>query len=227
MLTASRRSSPRMRLARGLSLVELMVGVAVGLFVVAGAATVAATQMFDSRRLVLEAQIQQDLRATADIMTRELRRAGQWDAAASAVWVPGSAAAANPYDTLTLPSSSEVAIARQNNTVLGFRRQGSTPGVIQLRDGGGGWQALTDATTLDVTDFNVQLAPVANLPLSCTALCTDGTQACWPAVEVRELRLQITGRSTTDPNVVRSIQSSVRLRNDRIVNNNAGGPLCP
>lgn len=55
---------------RGLSLVELMVGITVGLFVVAAAATLVANQLSDNRRLLLETQVQQDLRATMDIITR-------------------------------------------------------------------------------------------------------------------------------------------------------------
>lgn len=61
---------------RGLSLVELLVGISVGLFVLAGATLLLSTQLGDNRRLLLETQLQQDLRATMDIITRELRRAG-------------------------------------------------------------------------------------------------------------------------------------------------------
>lgn len=82
--------APRAR-QRGLSLVELMVGIAVGLFVVAGAIGVVTTQLGDNRRLLLETQVQQDLRATADIITRELRRAGADSNAMNQVWAPASA----------------------------------------------------------------------------------------------------------------------------------------
>jgi len=61
---------------QGLSLVELMVGITIGLFVVAAASLVVSNQLFDNRRLLLETQLQQDLRATMDIITRQLRRAG-------------------------------------------------------------------------------------------------------------------------------------------------------
>jgi type II secretory pathway pseudopilin PulG len=61
---------------RGMSLVELMVGITVGMFVVAAAATLVSSQLVDNRRLMLELQVQQDLRATADIITRDLRRIG-------------------------------------------------------------------------------------------------------------------------------------------------------
>ncbi len=214
----------------GLSLVELMVGVAIGLMVVAAAATVTATQLGDSRRLVLEAQVQQDLRATADIIARELRRAGHWDNAATSVWAPGSAVAANPYATVTIAAGSdEVAVTRSAGAVE-FRLLAGPPGVVQMQRGAGGWQALTDPATLDVTGLNIQAQPIAAIQMGCTALCTGGGQACWPTIEVRELQVQINGRAVSDAAVLRSIRSSVRLRNDRIVNNNVANPpglLCP
>ena len=85
MLTERKSARGRMR---GLSLVELMVGVAVGLFVVAAAALMASGQLSDNRRLLLETQLQQDLRATVDIVTRELRRTGYWASPQSGVPSP-------------------------------------------------------------------------------------------------------------------------------------------
>ena len=66
-----------------------MVGVAIGLFVVAAASMLVVTQLSDNRRLTLETQVQQDLRASADIITRELRRAGHWGKARDGVWYMG------------------------------------------------------------------------------------------------------------------------------------------
>jgi len=36
------------------------------------------TQLGDNRRLLLEAQMQQDMRTAADLISRDLRRAGYW-----------------------------------------------------------------------------------------------------------------------------------------------------
>ena len=59
----------------GYSLVELMVGITIGLFIVAATSLMISTQLSGNRRMLLETQLNQDLRATADIITRELRRA--------------------------------------------------------------------------------------------------------------------------------------------------------
>ncbi|MDE2565894.1 MAG: prepilin-type N-terminal cleavage/methylation domain-containing protein [Burkholderiales bacterium] len=218
---------------RGLSLVELMVGVAIGLFIVAGATTVVATQLADTRRLTLETQMQQDLRATADIMVRQLRRAGYWSAASSTVWSPGAAWSLNPGNAITLVSPTEVTIALSGSTVTGYYLNPGPPGVLMQKFGPNPSQALTDGTTMSITGFNLQLAPltaVQPVQMSCPALCPDGTQTCWPTVQPQELLITITGQAVSDPSVVRTLQSAVRLRNDQIVNHNGtglAGPLCP
>ena len=61
---------------RGLSIVELMVGIAVGMFLVAGAVTMFVGNLTSSRQLLVEARVNQDLRATVDLISRDLRRAG-------------------------------------------------------------------------------------------------------------------------------------------------------
>jgi type II secretory pathway pseudopilin PulG len=71
-----KHAAPARRRQAGLSIVELMVGITIGLIVVAAATVLVSTQLAENRRLLLETQLQQDLRATADIITRELRRAG-------------------------------------------------------------------------------------------------------------------------------------------------------
>jgi len=90
----------RSRLLRGhsigLSIVELLVGIAIGLFILAGATLVTSTQLSNNRLLLLETQIQQDLRSTADLITRELRRSGYWGGAPTTAW-PMAGAPVNMY----------------------------------------------------------------------------------------------------------------------------------
>lgn len=92
--------------AGGLSIVELMVGITISLFILAGATLVLTTQLDNNRRLLLEAQLQQDLRTTADMIARDVRRAGYWGKAYCNVFPAGindtvNCAAPNPYNTMT------------------------------------------------------------------------------------------------------------------------------
>ena len=211
----------------GLSMVELMVGVAIGLFVVAGATMAVSNQLGDNRRLMLETQIQQDLRAAADVIARDVRRSGYWGNAQSGVWNAGTVAVStNPYTQLA-PAASGVAASA---VTFGYSRDAVENGVrdatdeagFRLRNGaiemltGGGWQALTDSTTLRITDFRVTPAS-QDVVLSCFNPCVapPGAPAC-PTQTVRELKVEIFGTAVHDPSVQRSARSNVRLRNDAI-----------
>ena len=66
-----------------------MVGVTLGLFVVAAAALMVSTQLGENRRMLLESQLMQDLRAASDIITRDLRRASYTTNARRQCVVPG------------------------------------------------------------------------------------------------------------------------------------------
>jgi prepilin peptidase dependent protein B len=218
---------PYKRRQIGLSLVELMVGVAVGLFVVAGATLVVSNQLGDNRRLMLETQIQQDLRAAADLIARDLRRSGYWASAESGVWHGGAmAVSSNPYTELQGVSSGTPASAVQfgysrgaveNNALddaterSGFRLNN---GVIQMYTGGA-WQALTDGTTLRVTNFEVRLN-AQDIELACLKECPGGGTACLPRQTVRDFTVVIEGAAVHDAAVRRGAQSNARLRNDVI-----------
>jgi prepilin-type N-terminal cleavage/methylation domain-containing protein len=219
IMTPNRRPlRPASRAQRGLSLVELMVGIAIGLVVVAGAIVVTTSQLGDNRRLLLETQLQQDLRATADIISRELRRAGSTNTADGAVWFPGSSGSQrNDFAPVTPASGADT------ETVFSYRRSAGALGpygfklegdVIQSQLAAAGWQDLTDAATMRVTEFTVteQHEPPQLLP--CPKLCSDTTTDCWPEVTVRKFKVEIAAEAVSDPAVRRNISSVVRLRND-------------
>ncbi len=218
---------------RGLSLVELMVGITVGMFVVAAASTVVVTQLGDNRRLMLEVQIQQDLRAAADIMTRDLRRADAWGnvhKAKDGIWSKDNPAAARGAQVGIAISGAAGAsqvdfYASRSPTRLGFRLNGT---VLESKSGAN-WQALTDENTMKVTNFSVVAEDQAPVRALCTKRCADGTEACWPTLTVRALRVQITGESRTDSAVKRSVESVVRPRNDEVSFNDPLDPnlACP
>lgn len=221
------------RRQRGLSIVELMVGVAVGLFVVAAATMLVATHLADSRRLTLETQVQQDLRAAADIITRELRRSGHWAKARDGVGQPLNVNAyravskdgtpPTPFTDGEVSTSVLISYSRsgseaaENNAVdsaeqLGFRL---VNGVIQTHLGDADWQALTDSSTLNVTAFTLTLN-VQPIRLECTKPC-PGPGDCRPELQVRDITLDITGQAAHDASVQRRLTSNVRLRNDAVI----------
>lgn len=217
---------------RGLSLVEMMVGIAVGLFVVAGAATLASTQLVENRRLLLETQVQQDLRAASDIITRELRRAGYDTFPESKVWSPAAGSSA--------PSSNSKAglITGQGGDVVTYRYD--RPSASVLDTFGYQWtnatirhrigtavQDLTDPRALKITDFHVDLEDVGSQQLACPKLCVDGSQDCWPTLALTDAVITITGEAVSDASVTRTVKSRVRLRNDGVTFNVSATQVCP
>lgn len=208
------------RRARGLSLVELMVGIAVGLMVVAGASFVAVNQIGDNRRLTLETQVQQDLRAAADMIARDLRRSGYWGNSQQGLWQGSNpAAASNPYAAASAAAGQiEFNYSRdvvEDNAVdtdkeaFGFKLEG---GAIKMLIGST-WQQLTDPGVLQVTGLAVTPKP-QSVQQACFKECPGGGTACWPTLAIRRYAIEITGHAVSDANVERSVRESVRLRND-------------
>jgi type IV pilus assembly protein PilW len=233
---------------RGLSVVELLVGLALGLFLVAGAVTMFVSNLGSSRQLLVEARINQDLRSAADLIARDLRRAGYWGNAPLGTIATGSGSpVANPYSTVT-PGTGIIEYtfsrdATEDNAVggneqFGFRRavQGGV-GVIQMKmgvvSGADNWQPVTDPQTLNIPNNGFVVTPtetVLDMRAACSRTCCTaadvaaGTAGCTattlssgtcPTITVREYQLALTGNAVGDANVVRTLTTRVRARNDR------------
>jgi prepilin peptidase dependent protein B len=225
--------APRRCLQRGLSLVELMVGTAIGLLIASSATALFTAQVGSVRRLLLEARVQQDLRSATDLMARDLRRAGHWGHALEGVTLTATATPAaatppprNPYTALAAdPSASTLTYSlsrddAENDTVdlaerFGFRLHRSER-TLQMLTGSGTWQTLTDPGVVtfprDGLAITLTETPV-DLRSLCPTACIGGD--C-PSVTVREVTLALKAHATVDPAIVRRLETRVRLRNDQL-----------
>jgi prepilin-type N-terminal cleavage/methylation domain-containing protein len=199
---------------RGFTLSEVLVGLAVGGLVLAATLWVVGTHAALQRRQQLALQLDQELRAAAELMTRSLRRAGFWWGAADA-----ASPSSNPYAAWSVapgpdPQGATVLMAhahplrpedgvRTRDEEQGFRLRG---GVLETQLGGGNWQALTDPRLLHITrlELTPRLAPA----------CTSG-------LLVRGLDITLQAQAVADASVRRQWSSVLRLRND------LAGPDCP
>lgn len=219
---------------RGLSLVELLVGIAVGMFVLAGATMLLSTQLGDNRRLLLETQLQQDMRASMDIMARDLRRAGaHLTNSVNFVWAESGATASpsNKAAVTVSEAGDEIQFGYWRGAIDGVYGFRWADGRIRTQVGAGNWQELTDPNVMRVTDFEVVEEPPEVEVVPCARACSaDPTdQSCWPTVAVRAYTITMVAQSVNDPTVRRSQTSRVRLPNDMISFNNPAAPsqLCP
>jgi type IV pilus assembly protein PilW len=224
-----------------MSLVEMMVGVAIGLFLVAAAATLVSNQLTDNRRLMIETQVQQDLRAAMDIITRQLRRAGAVgdsatrgmaarDGSQTAGQKLTSCSANVDCATLVAPNASEVSfyfvLSTSEQGPFGFKLEN---GVIKTNSGAGGWQELTDGNTLRVDSLQIVESSTDSATLPCPKPCASGTVDCWPKLEVRTIKVTIAAHASADAGIIRELTGEVRLRNDRVLFTDIDNPnqICP
>lgn len=225
---------------RGLSLVELMVGIVVGLFVVAAAAMLVSGQLAENRRLLLDTQLQQDLRATADIVTRELRRTGAWGKSWNGVWSAGTPAQDNALNHVSPSPAAPASAVTTSDITFGYERSVFQSGdwrflkqgdLIRTKVDPGPnvpMQDLTDPNTMVVDTFDVTVEELGRVRIPCPKPCPGGGVGCWPEQVVRDFVVDITAHARSDPSVTRSIRSRVRQRNDAVVFNVLPGPqACP
>lgn len=225
---------------RGLSIVELLVGVAVGLFLLAGAATLFVSNLGNSRKLLVEARVNQDLRAAADLIARDLRRAGYWASAIKGTIVTGTATAgaANPYQAIaSAPTQITYNFSRDakqptpivdNDSLDTYENFGFQldSGRVRMQVAGGSWQDVTDPNVVTITGFAVTQAAIAPIDIrtSCAKVCCDAVAgACTavnsakcPEMQVRRYNIVITGQAVSDPAVVRTLRTEARARNEFI-----------
>jgi type IV pilus assembly protein PilW len=209
-----------------------MVGVAIGLVIVAAASLLMAGQLVENRRMLTEAQVQQDLRATTDLLSREVRRAeGTAEGRLLAtLWYPGSATASkNPHANKLKVSEAGNAIQYQYHPAalapaLTYK---FTLSNFIITFEAGATQTMTDGNVMRATSFNPSVVSdsSAGLVLPCPNVCSDGSSNCWPKVHVRKVRFTMEAEATADANVQRALRSTVRVRNDWV--EFAGTEICP
>ena len=212
---------------RGLSLVELLVSLAIGMVTLATATKLYVDYLQATKRSLLNARISQDLHASAGLMVRELRRAGYW--AGSATQRSG---ARNPYDQVKASGTSvmvgydrDATQSEQLAAQTGFRLQ---DGVLQMRSvgqqGSAGWQALTDPAVLQVTRLSVEhhrheVEVYGYCSCLATHRCTEAELAAdpnWPRLVVHQFDTVLQARARHDASVQREVRDTVGARNEQL-----------
>ncbi|MBA3597806.1 MAG: prepilin-type N-terminal cleavage/methylation domain-containing protein [Methylibium sp.] len=224
----SRLAKQGFRQQRGLSLVELLVGAALGLFLVGGAISLFVGNLDSSRRLLIEARVNQDLRTAADLIARDLRRAGYW---AEAIKGVAAAPMPNPHKAIAgtygvADSEITYSFARngnssvENNEQFGFKLY---RGAIRMRTDGTQWQSITDPDVITVTALEITASetPVA-LGDACAKVCPPPTGATYtcpdpPTLILRryDILLQANAAGPGNAAITRQLRESVRVRNDQ------------
>lgn len=224
---------------RGVSLVELMVGMTVALLVTVmiGGSFLAATRTGGTMSAQLDVQYQ--LRRTADIIAAELRRAGYDSQATFSTnrftkrTAPATDIFSHKSETCVLFAYDNTMTTTANDNFFGFRLNNNTIQMLLEQtnldtsnsstcDSHPAWMPLTDPRTLRITTFTItlgyQCVPLG--PQSATQTAPEQTTPC-TGISRREIRtayIVLTGQSVRQSDLPSmTVRTSVRLPNDRIL----------
>lgn len=231
-----------LRRQKGVGLVELMIGMTIGLIIVAAAGSIYITAMRGGTDATRSAKLNMELRGAMDAMVSEIRRAGYHYA------ITSTDTTANPFmqatTNLTLPSASCVLFSYDANQsgaantadFFGFRQDGDAIGMRSGGDapttsdgcmvGDDSWEKITDDNNVVVDTLSFtgtfqcwNTATNVSETASCAAgnAVYDGAAAGDRLVEVRNVAIALTGHHKGDTSMQISLTQQVRVRNDKIL----------
>lgn len=223
----------------GYTLIELMIGLIVGLIVLSGVIYIFLATLSSSRDVLNSTRLNQELSVLNDVIAGEIRRSGYWYVSAST-----ASGADSPYADLT--DEIDLAVVSDAgpsvNCVLfsydrdedqtvetdersGFRRvlDGGI-GVVRIKRSGssmtdcteGNWEAITDPAFLDVTDFTIAQTEVcfSSVDRSLIVNCTASSAF----VGIRKIDFEVSGQVESDPTWSGTVTDSVKIRNNKVIN---------
>lgn len=220
--TAARRS-------RGLSLVELLVAVGLGLVVMAGVLGMVASSLRANSDSIKTTRLNQEMRAALDLMVRDIRRAGYRNNYTVNI---GSVATGGVFDNTVRLFDNGGRIQFQydldddgtletDTESFGFRLES---GAIRFTNNALAttpvWQALTDPDMITVTALSFCLEPPEpSNPCPTTAPAASKVTLTGSAqVSVFEVRITLRAQLKNDAATARQLTETVRVRNDRFDN---------
>ena len=219
------------RLARGMSIIELLIGVAIGLFILAGASAMFVSNVTNSRQLLLESRFNQEMRSTMDLISRDLRRSAYWANSLKGTTAVGSSSLTqrNEYASVTLTDSNQIGYAYSRDATENDALDGATEQFgIKLDTGtqaiqffiGDTWRTVTDTNILRIPNTGLVITPTVtaiDIRAACSKPCTDSSSApTCPKILVRSYNIVLTGNSAANAAVSRTLRTQVRVRNDAV-----------
>ncbi|MEC4747467.1 prepilin-type N-terminal cleavage/methylation domain-containing protein [Methylomicrobium sp. Wu6] len=177
---------------KGFTLVELMIGVLVGLIIVAAGISLFITSVKGQSDNIKLSRLNQDMRSMMDIMARDIRRAGFVTNTPDSYW---ASLQNNPFfDNVTSGATTDIAVYNTNTCIVyaynanndgppivnsaerfGFRL--SNTGELEMRSSGGTNENCTDGQWESITEPEVEITgltfTLTSTTLNATSMATD------------------------------------------------------
>lgn len=212
--------------ASGFSLVELMISITVGLVILAGVTTMFAHNVKAGGDTLKMARLHQELQAVMSLMTRDIKRAGYWGCASSAIgnYPPCVDPGTSNFNPFALDAPSKFG-TEPDGSCITFSYDRSSDGNVtdderfgfRLRDGtletrksgadcgATGWEDINDTVTTEITALNFTTSS-RNVDIDGI---TGGSN-----IAVRTVTITLKGRLRKDTAVERTLRDRVRVHND-------------
>jgi prepilin-type N-terminal cleavage/methylation domain-containing protein len=217
---------PMIKRIRGFTLIELMIALALNLFLLAGLIDIFVVNLEHYRKVLNSSQLEEQLQSAIYFMTNEIRRAGYSGTAANDVF---SGQNNNAFMTAT----TDISVNGSNNCVLltydragtgslpaissgvdderyGFRLSGST---LQTRPPGAAFSCAAAVSAWEnMIDSNVITITALTFTLNTTTLAANTSH-----LAIRSVDISITGQLASNSAVTKTLTAHVRARNDKYI----------
>ncbi|BAL25517.1 prepilin-type N-terminal cleavage/methylation domain-containing protein [Azoarcus sp. KH32C] len=225
--------NPSKATQRGFSLIELMVGITVGLFVMAAVGSFFVDYLSSNRQMIQIARLDQELRAATDILVRDLKRAGYKQdihmdilnlsqsstsrAATMPILDSGETVITGSQLEFWYDENSDNTLNTASNTEEhGYRVSGNA---LQRYAGNSGWQNVTDPSVIQISGLTITRTyhcidiDGSTGPATCAGTPIAPSASDDGAYFVTEIRLALTG-SLPSTAITRTLNERVRIRAD-------------
>lgn len=219
----------------GFSLIEMMIAMTLGLLVLAGATSVFSGSIGTSSTIAKSNRLDQDLRAAAEFMARDIKRSGYY-VKGSGIIVGDTILEKNLFrDEFQISANSQCLLyAYETNSSetkttpdpedkFGFRL--SSGGAIQVRraaaacDSTGSWENITDPNTTKITkfQFSQSVAYCTNISSGQHLDCLVNVPLVGAIVlNTVDLTFEIIAESVNESSITATEKRTIRLSNDRV-----------
>jgi type II secretory pathway pseudopilin PulG len=223
----------------GFTLVEALVGLTLSVIVTASMVVLMANSLGSASRIIQMSQLTDELRNTMSMMSRDIRRANY---SANSVYCYANSECGDPTTgiavqaddvTITWPAGLMCMIfgldrdwdGNANNDgggafrrETGFNARGENVGRIEMWTGtsvpscddSSDWVAITDPDLLDIQNFTATMPGTFD-----DSIEEDGGTTV--TVRTRVVRLQIRGELVLDRDISRSIEDTIKVRNNLLL----------
>jgi prepilin-type N-terminal cleavage/methylation domain-containing protein len=220
---------------QGVTLIELMIGMVVGLIVLSGVIYMFIVIASSSRDVLNSARLNNDLSTTVGLMVSEVRRAGHW--------IQSGGATTNPYSVdvgldvnvvgtdcilYSYDFDGDGAVSTTERSGFKLQTMSGVPSILRKKSGpnnsdcsganDGDWETFTDERFMNVTSFVIADNTVCLVDTVATsgAACS-GAASGTEVAAVREIVFTLSAEVIRDTAWSKTITDRVRIRNDLLV----------